>query len=202
MAWHLSSPGRTIKAIIADNSANASEICQERSIPRACRGCLTPSPHVTEVLTLSLARSDHFALVLGTSHTFCIALHSFACFLAFLLVFLVSRLNRLGGDSVFALSLYFPPSPLSVTLSLFSPDVGRSGVEVRGIRLQKVATSLGIHFKINTGRSKAVAIAALSNQNPGVITVENAMFGSTPPISKDVLTKALKVDGNMVKYLQ
>ena len=59
-----------------------------------------------------------------------------------------------------------------------------------------------IHFQINIGRSKVVAIAALSSQNPGVITVANAVFGSTPAISKDVLTKAFQLDGNVVEYLQ
>ena len=60
---------------------------QERPIPRACRGCLTPSPHVTGVLTLSLARNDPFALVLGTSHLLCIALHCIASFCVVLHVF-------------------------------------------------------------------------------------------------------------------
>ncbi|KAG5232763.1 germin protein [Salix suchowensis] len=59
-----------------------------------------------------------------------------------------------------------------------------------------------IHFQFNVGKTKAVAIAALSSQNPGVITIANAVFGSTPPIRSDVLAKAFQVDKNIVDHLQ
>ncbi|KAI3451660.1 hypothetical protein Pfo_008325 [Paulownia fortunei] len=59
-----------------------------------------------------------------------------------------------------------------------------------------------IHFQFNAGNTNVVAFAGLSSQNPGVITVANAVFGSDPPISTDVLTKAFQVDVNVVKYLQ
>ncbi|XP_057975471.1 putative germin-like protein 2-1 [Malania oleifera] len=59
-----------------------------------------------------------------------------------------------------------------------------------------------IHFQFNVGETNAVAIAGLSSQNPGVITVANAVFGSKPPISIDVLTKAFQVDKNVINYLQ
>ncbi|CAM8947419.1 unnamed protein product [Rhodiola kirilowii] len=59
-----------------------------------------------------------------------------------------------------------------------------------------------IHFQQNIGKTKAVAIAALSSQNPGVITIANAVFNSNPPISPDVLTRAFQVDKSVVKYLQ
>ncbi|KAM7523209.1 hypothetical protein LguiA_013111 [Lonicera macranthoides] len=59
----------------------------------------------------------------------------------------------------------------------------------------------------NTGnclftKTRAVTIAALSSQNPGVITIANAVFGSNPPISLDVLTKAFEVDKNVIDHLQ
>ncbi|RXI00115.1 hypothetical protein DVH24_030605 [Malus domestica] len=53
-----------------------------------------------------------------------------------------------------------------------------------------------IHFQLN------VAIAGLSGQNPGVITIANAVFGSKPPINPDVLAKAFQVDNKLVDYLQ
>ncbi|KAI3451659.1 hypothetical protein Pfo_008324 [Paulownia fortunei] len=56
-----------------------------------------------------------------------------------------------------------------------------------------------IHFQFNTGKTNAVAFAGLSSQNPGVITIANAVFGSNPPISSDVLTKAFQVDKNFCK---
>ena len=94
-----------------------SGICERVSLERltswACRECLTPSPHVTGVLTISLARSDHFALIFGISHPF---LHSIASICLFSMLFLgFPHLpnNRLGGDSLFPfLSFSFGFSPL------------------------------------------------------------------------------------------
>ncbi|TXG66130.1 hypothetical protein EZV62_007405 [Acer yangbiense] len=59
-----------------------------------------------------------------------------------------------------------------------------------------------IHFQFNIGKTNAVAFAALSSQNPGVITIANAVFGSDPPINPDVLAKAFQLDQNVVKSLQ
>ncbi|KAK1280985.1 putative germin-like protein 2-1 [Acorus gramineus] len=59
-----------------------------------------------------------------------------------------------------------------------------------------------IHFQRNAGYGNAVAIAALSSQNPGVITVANSVFGSKPPIADDVLAKAFQVDKSVVDHLQ
>ncbi|KAJ0078497.1 hypothetical protein Patl1_23059 [Pistacia atlantica] len=59
-----------------------------------------------------------------------------------------------------------------------------------------------IHFQFNIGRINAVAFAGLSSQNPGVITIANAVFGSDPPINPDFLARAFQLDVNVVKYLQ
>ena len=59
-----------------------------------------------------------------------------------------------------------------------------------------------IHFQQNVGYGNAVAIFALSSQNPGVITIANAVFGSRSPISPKVLTKAFQVDKKVVDKLQ
>ncbi|XP_004489241.1 putative germin-like protein 2-1 [Cicer arietinum] len=59
-----------------------------------------------------------------------------------------------------------------------------------------------IHFQLNVGYGNVVAIAGLSSQNPGVITIANAVFGSNPKISSQVLTKAFQVDKNIVDNLQ
>uniref|UniRef100_A0A0E0ASI4 Cupin type-1 domain-containing protein n=1 Tax=Oryza glumipatula TaxID=40148 RepID=A0A0E0ASI4_9ORYZ len=48
----------------------------------------------------------------------------------------------------------------------------------------------------------AVAQSALSSQNPGVITIASAVFGSQPPISNDVLTKAFQVEKKLIDWLQ
>ena len=59
-----------------------------------------------------------------------------------------------------------------------------------------------IHFQFNVGKANAVAFAGLSSQNPGVITIGNAVFGSEPPINPDVLTKAFQLDKSVVNFLQ
>ncbi|KAL5976365.1 hypothetical protein ACLOJK_020696 [Asimina triloba] len=59
-----------------------------------------------------------------------------------------------------------------------------------------------IHFQFNVGKTKAVAIASLSSQNPGTITIANAVFGSNPPISDDVLAKAFQVDKKIIDFIQ
>ncbi|KAG6518948.1 putative germin-like protein 2-1 [Zingiber officinale] len=59
-----------------------------------------------------------------------------------------------------------------------------------------------IHFQFNIGKTNAIALAGLSSQNPGVITIANAVFGSKPPISDDVLAKAFQVDKNLIDWLQ
>nr|GMC88730.1 putative germin-like protein 2-1 [Ipomoea batatas] len=59
-----------------------------------------------------------------------------------------------------------------------------------------------VHFQRNVGYTKAVAFAGLSSQNPGVITIANAVFGSDPAINGDVLAKAFQVDKNTVSRIQ
>ncbi|XXG74558.1 hypothetical protein AAC387_Pa07g3250 [Persea americana] len=59
-----------------------------------------------------------------------------------------------------------------------------------------------IHFERNAGYGNTVAIAALSSQNPGVITIANAVFGSNPAIADDILAKAFQVDKKVVDYLK
>ena len=59
-----------------------------------------------------------------------------------------------------------------------------------------------IHFQVNIGETNVVALSSFSSQNPGVITIANAVFGSNPPINPKVLIKAFQVDKNVVDYLQ
>ncbi|KAK9291972.1 hypothetical protein L1049_019924 [Liquidambar formosana] len=59
-----------------------------------------------------------------------------------------------------------------------------------------------IHFQFNVGNTNAVSISAFSSQNPGLIVIANNVFGSNPPISPDVLTKAFQLDKNVVTALQ
>ncbi|KAL3846205.1 hypothetical protein ACJIZ3_003608 [Penstemon smallii] len=59
-----------------------------------------------------------------------------------------------------------------------------------------------VHFQCNVGTGNAVAIAALSSQNPGVITIANTVFGSNPSVNGDILAKAFQVDKSVVDQLQ
>ncbi|KAH7519029.1 hypothetical protein ACOSP7_014631 [Xanthoceras sorbifolium] len=59
-----------------------------------------------------------------------------------------------------------------------------------------------IHFQVNIAKTAAVAFAGLSSQNPGVITIANAVFGSTPPINPYALARAFQLDVDVVEDLQ
>ncbi|KAL1834790.1 hypothetical protein ACET3Z_004441 [Daucus carota] len=59
-----------------------------------------------------------------------------------------------------------------------------------------------IHYQRNVGNGNAMAIAGLSSQNPGVITIANAVFGSKPDISTDILVKAFQVDKSVISNAQ
>ncbi|MCD7458188.1 hypothetical protein HAX54_037507 [Datura stramonium] len=50
-----------------------------------------------------------------------------------------------------------------------------------------------IHFQFNVGKTKAIAFAGLSSQNPGVITIANAVFGSDPQSMTMFLQKHSKL---------
>ncbi|KAL5768047.1 hypothetical protein ACOSP7_014627 [Xanthoceras sorbifolium] len=59
-----------------------------------------------------------------------------------------------------------------------------------------------IHFQVNIGKTAAVAFAGFSSQNPGVITIGNAVFGSMPRINPYALARAFQLDVDVVKALQ
>ncbi|XP_047944691.1 putative germin-like protein 2-1 [Salvia hispanica] len=59
-----------------------------------------------------------------------------------------------------------------------------------------------LHYQRNVGDGYAVSISGLSSQNPGVITATNAIFGSKPDITSDILAKSFQVDQSIVENLQ
>ncbi|XP_075477552.1 putative germin-like protein 2-1 [Primulina tabacum] len=59
-----------------------------------------------------------------------------------------------------------------------------------------------VHFQRNVGYGNAIAIVGLSSQNPGVITIGNAVFGSKPAIANDLLAKSFQVDTKTVDWIQ
>lgn len=59
-----------------------------------------------------------------------------------------------------------------------------------------------IHFQLNVGHAPALAFAGLSSQNPGVITIANAVFGSKPDIPTNILAKAFQTDSAIIANIQ
>ncbi|XBJ07314.1 hypothetical protein VPH35_012861 [Triticum aestivum] len=72
----------------------------------------------------------------------------------------------------------------------------------RATEIPTGAIPVVIHFQVNIGNNEAIAIAALSSKNPGVITIANAVFGSKQTISDDILAKAFQVDKNIIDHIQ
>ncbi|KAJ9551247.1 hypothetical protein OSB04_015292 [Centaurea solstitialis] len=59
-----------------------------------------------------------------------------------------------------------------------------------------------VHFQRNIGNTNAFGISTLSSQNPGIVTIANAVFGSKPDISTDILAKAFQTSTGMISNLQ
>ncbi|KAK9748066.1 hypothetical protein RND81_02G033100 [Saponaria officinalis] len=59
-----------------------------------------------------------------------------------------------------------------------------------------------VHFQLNIGENDALAIASFGGQNPQRINIPNSLFGTTPSILGDVLTKAYQVDSRVIEKLQ
>lgn len=59
-----------------------------------------------------------------------------------------------------------------------------------------------IHFQYNIGHHNAVAIVCFNSQNPGVVTIGKALFGSEPQVYPKVVAEAFQIDEKMVGYLQ
>ena len=127
-------------------------------------------------LGISLARIDFAPKGLNPPHTHPRGTEILVVIEGTLLVGFVTSNNPDGGNRLFTKVLY------------------KGDVFVFPIGL--------IHFQLNIGMTNAVAIAGLSSQNPGVITIANAVFGSNPRISPEVLTKAFQVDKKVIQELQ
>ncbi|XP_068655872.1 putative germin-like protein 2-1 [Aristolochia californica] len=59
-----------------------------------------------------------------------------------------------------------------------------------------------IHFQFNIGQKNAVAMSGLSSENPGIVTIAKAVFGSNPSVPDDILAKAFQVDKKIVDFIQ
>ncbi|OAY67692.1 Germin-like protein 3-8 [Ananas comosus] len=59
-----------------------------------------------------------------------------------------------------------------------------------------------VHFQFNVGTGNAVVITAFDSQLPGVVLAPFTLFGSTPAIPNDVLTKTFQVDQSVINLLK
>ncbi|KAL6894450.1 hypothetical protein ACP4OV_008548 [Aristida adscensionis] len=59
-----------------------------------------------------------------------------------------------------------------------------------------------MHFQFNVGKEEATMVVSFNSQNPGIIFVPLTMFGSNPPIPTAVLSKALRVDAEVVELIK
>ncbi|KAI3827174.1 hypothetical protein L1987_01245 [Smallanthus sonchifolius] len=59
-----------------------------------------------------------------------------------------------------------------------------------------------VHYQRNVGHTNAVAIVALSSQNPGVNTIANVVFGSKPDISTNILVKAFQTSDDVISNIR
>ncbi|KAL5716268.1 hypothetical protein ACHQM5_017984 [Ranunculus cassubicifolius] len=59
-----------------------------------------------------------------------------------------------------------------------------------------------IHFQQNIGHVPAVAFASLGSQNPGLVSMGNGLFNSTPPLPNIVLEKSFGVDKEAINQLR
>ncbi|KAK1304178.1 putative germin-like protein 2-2 [Acorus calamus] len=98
----------------------------------------------------------------------------------------------------------YPPRPsCSSRVVYLSHSLGRQRASNRGDSI--ILPSDVWHpqaTEFNHGHKNAVAIAGLNSQNPGVITVANAVCGSNPKIDECVLAKAFQLDKKLAKKLQ
>ncbi|KAL5716255.1 hypothetical protein ACHQM5_017973 [Ranunculus cassubicifolius] len=59
-----------------------------------------------------------------------------------------------------------------------------------------------IHFQLNIGETPALGFVSQNSQNPGVVIVADAVFGSNPPTREDILAKAFQIDERLALYIQ
>lgn len=59
-----------------------------------------------------------------------------------------------------------------------------------------------VHFQLNVAGGHAVSVSVLNGQNPGVQLIASALFGSTPAISDEVLSKGFSITTDEVDAIK
>ncbi|PON86123.1 Germin [Trema orientale] len=59
-----------------------------------------------------------------------------------------------------------------------------------------------VHFQLNVGQEKALILVAFNSQLPGITLVPTSLFGTTPSIPNQVLTKAFQVGDDVINEIK
>jgi quercetin dioxygenase-like cupin family protein len=59
-----------------------------------------------------------------------------------------------------------------------------------------------VHFQLNVAGGRAVSVSVLNGQNPGVQLMASALFGSTPAIKDEVLSKGFGISTEQVDAIK
>ncbi|XP_048136815.1 germin-like protein subfamily T member 2 [Rhodamnia argentea] len=59
-----------------------------------------------------------------------------------------------------------------------------------------------VHFQKNVGEGKALIFTAFNSQLPGAVILSTTLFGATPAIPNDVLTKAFQVEEDVINEMK
>ncbi|KAI3912845.1 hypothetical protein MKW98_012787 [Papaver atlanticum] len=59
-----------------------------------------------------------------------------------------------------------------------------------------------VHFAANVGPGKAIVIAILNSQNPGIARIPNNLFNSTPTIPDYILARNFRVDEKVIAIIK
>ncbi|XP_058003616.1 germin-like protein subfamily 1 member 13 [Hevea brasiliensis] len=112
--------------------------------------------------------------------------------------------NRVGSNvTLVNVDKLFGLNTLGISLARldFAPNDGLNPPHTHPRATEILVVVEGTLY-FNIAKTNAVAFAGLSSQNPGVITIANAIFGPNPPINPDVLAKAFQLNNDEVVKLQ
>ncbi|XP_072986503.1 germin-like protein 3-5 [Typha latifolia] len=59
-----------------------------------------------------------------------------------------------------------------------------------------------MHFQYNIGEGKVLQVVAFNRQSPGIVFAPETLFGSMPDIPTEVLTKAFRVNEEIIDLIK
>nr|CAD1818489.1 unnamed protein product [Ananas comosus var. bracteatus] len=110
--------------------------------------------------------------------------------------------NNMFGSNITQANVANFPGLNTLGLSMNRVDLVPGGVNP--LHSHPRATELGfiLQGEFNVGTGNAMLITAFDSQLPGVVLAPFTLFGSTPAIPNDVLTKTFQVDQSVINLLK